>query len=187
MGQQMPAQATFDKMREYFGFAETRTPDALRVPQSWKGTSTNKFKRAATLFDVTEPLLGVGHGGAYARNQGHMNEFFITRSPYCTLLFPVDHPTHAKTPRYEWRPISECGPGVWFGYLKPECKELDGQFDPEVRRRLEEEQQRAWQAKVDRWHRIDDQPVEQRSPDDTAFYERYREFFEDRPAPTEGN
>lgn len=168
----------FAKAAAVHGLAQTRIPDALRVPVSWRGGDTNKFKRANHLFDATEPLLGVGHGQAHARAQGQTSEYFITRSPFCTLLFPEDHPTKAKTPRYDWEPMPELGDNVFFGYLKPEALELDGQFDPEKREALKRERDLAYERNKQKWADIAAKPAEQRTPDEERWYQRHAFVFD---------
>lgn len=98
-------------------------PDALRVPQNWRGTSPDVFKRCNHLMDLCEPLLGVEFGGCHASPQPVHGEYFVRANVADTLCFPGNHPRYPKQSRYVWVEKPDVGKGVYFGYLKPEAKE----------------------------------------------------------------
>ena len=124
-------------------------PDALKVPISWKGNAASPFKRVATLHDLVEPLLGVGLGGALARNQ--TDYFYVTRKEHVGhrhgMFYHSNHPSTPKQPRYVWEPRPDVGRGVYFGWLTDQARaELDSAGD-------DHEAEDEFQAAISAWAR----------------------------------
>jgi hypothetical protein len=89
-------------------------PDALFLSASRK-RGPRLADRVASIADIAEPLLGVGRGQAYIRQQGN-DWLFITASPHDTINFPREHPRSGQ-PRYCWVNQPD---GSRFGYLVSE-------------------------------------------------------------------
>ena len=94
-----------------------KRPDAIMIPESYKGTGINQHQRINTLIDATDKLLEVdptkGETSYVRRQPG--GSCFVTRDPHDTIRHPSMHPK-SKQPRYRWEPHPTLQ-GVEVGYL----------------------------------------------------------------------
>jgi hypothetical protein len=89
-------------------------PDALFLPASLKRGATLR-ERVGSVADVADGLLEVDASDgekSYIRTQPH-NVLFVTRDPYDSIYYPLDHPKSGQ-PRYRWEKRDG---GVQIGYL----------------------------------------------------------------------
>lgn len=83
--------------------SERRTPDAVRIPDAWKGNG-NALVQAHTLVDHAETILGVDRTRgerAWVRDAMGGQTRFCTKSPEDTMLYPLRHPQEGRE-RYNW-------------------------------------------------------------------------------------
>ena len=94
-------------------------PDAVLIPESYKGPGTTQYQRIDSLLEIVEPILRVDRvngEAAYIRRQPG-GECFVTRDPLDTIKHPKSHPEYPGQARYRWdaHPALQ---GVLVGYLK---------------------------------------------------------------------
>ncbi|MHB8359799.1 MAG: hypothetical protein ACYDCP_09940 [Thermoplasmataceae archaeon] len=110
---------------------DTKTPDALIMPEHLK-SGARMSGRVQSITRIAEPLLAVNRD---AGERAHIRilkgkKLFVTKSPYCSLYFPIWHDREGE-PRYTWVTQPD---GIKFGFLvdgataggeKPEEAEAD--------------------------------------------------------------
>lgn len=114
-----------------------RRPDALLIPcesigvfppYERLGMATVATAAVRVVSAIAEPLLGVDRGAGervYVRVTG-AHEFFVSKDPRDTILFPADGPRRGE-PRYEWTGKPD---GIQMGYLLDRCGPV-GAGEPE--------------------------------------------------------
>lgn len=83
---------------------ESRTPDAVLIPDKWKGAG-NALERGFALFRHAERLLDVDPTSStekvHVRIAGGGGHMFCTKSPSDTMFFPIGHHREGQA-RYHW-------------------------------------------------------------------------------------
>jgi hypothetical protein len=90
-------------------------PDAVMVPDSWKG-SGNALEQSLSLVDHAEAILGVDRPSgerAWVRHALGGGLRFCTKDPQDTLQFPTGHARQGQD-RYRWSPQDD---GSVHGHL----------------------------------------------------------------------
>lgn len=94
-------------------------PDAIFIPESYKGSGATQFQRIDNLLDVAEPILEVdrdaGERGYIRKQPG--GSCFVTRDPNDTIRCPKNHPRFPGQDRYRWEAHPTLN-GVRVGFLK---------------------------------------------------------------------
>lgn len=105
-------------------------PDAILYPDSMKAGTTSRARMAS----VQDRLGGVLGGSAWHTDVGG-GFYLATLQPHPTLLYPQDHPTRPKQPRYDW---VEQDDGTRHGWLKPDEPDDDEPAPKAIKKRKAE-------------------------------------------------